>query len=454
MSFKNVTWQTRLMIFTVCIFFTSASYTMCVPFLPVYLLELGAPEASIEMWSAVVFSSCFLIAGVMAPIWGKISDIKGKKSMAMRSAILLCLTYSCGGIVTAPIQLLGVRILQGFANGYLPVILSIVSSQSPREKLGTSLSFIQSAQLVGTVSGPLIGGTLAHIFGYRASFIIAGCFLAIVVLITYLTPVDEPESARSTERSSIFADLKYCFTERSICEILAMVFLFNSVMMAIQPLLSLFVAQLIGGYEDVAFYAGLACSLPPFVGAFLAPLWGMMGQKRGYYLTMTVSLLGSGIFIAAQSTAMDFTSLMVLSGLMGVFIVGFVPAINALITIITPANFKGRAFGAITMTAQFGCMCGPLLGALIANMLAIRYQFLVSGSVLVLMGIYVTYRVISMRKNKHAQAREAAAQSAVAAQASREQRMQSYQSQIEAQNETDDSMSTAIAKDKDHDFKA
>ena len=418
MSFKNVTWQTRLMIFTVCIFFTSASYTMCVPFLPVYLLELGAPEASIEMWSAVVFSSCFLIAGVMAPIWGKISDIKGKKSMAMRSAILLCLTYSCGGIVTAPIQLLGVRILQGFANGYLPVVLSIVSSQSPREKLGTSLSFIQSAQLVGTVSGPLIGGTLAHIFGYRASFIIAGCFLAIVVLITYLTPVDEPESARSTERSSIFADLKYCFTERSICEILAMVFLFNSVMMAIQPL-----------------------------GAFLAPLWGMMGQKRGYYLTMTVSLLGSGIFIAAQSTVMDFTSLMVLSGLMGVFIVGFVPAINALITIITPANFKGRAFGAITMTAQF-------LGALIANMLAIRYQFLVSGSVLVLMGIYVTFRVLSMRKSKHAQAREAAAQSAVAAQASREQRMQAYQTQIEAQNETDDSMSTAIAKDKDHDFKA
>ena len=233
-----------------------------------------------------------------------------------------------------------------------------------------------------------------------------------------------------------------------------MVFLFNSVMMAIQPLLSLFVAQLIGGYEDVAFYAGLACSLPPFVGAFLAPLWGMMGQKRGYYLTMTVSLLGSGIFIAAQSTAMDFTSLMVLSGLMGVFIVGFVPAINALITIITPANFKGRAFGAITMTAQFGCMCGPLLGALIANMLAIRYQFLVSGSVLVLMGIYVTFRVLSMRKSKHAQAREAAAQSAVAAQASREQRMQAYQTQIEAQNETDDSMSTAIAKDKDHNFKA
>ena len=121
----NMSWQAKLWTYTVCIFFTSASYTMCIPFLPVYLLELGAPESSIEVWSALVFSACFLIAGVMAPVWGKISDTHGKKSMAMRSSILLALCYTLGGLVTAPIQLLGVRILQGFANGYLPVIMSI-----------------------------------------------------------------------------------------------------------------------------------------------------------------------------------------------------------------------------------------------------------------------------------------------------------------------------------------
>ncbi len=432
---KSMSWKTRLVIFTGCIFFTSASYTMCIPFLPVYLLELGAPEETIELWSAVVFSVCFLIAGIMAPIWGKISDTKGKKSMALRSAVLLCITYTCGGIVIAPIQLLLVRVLQGFANGYLPVILSIVSSQSPRDKLGTSLSFIQSAQLVGTVGGPLIGGTLANIFGYRASFLIAGFFLALVVVITFLTPEDETSSPRATQKSSIFADLKYCFTERTICELMVLFFTFQMVMLAIQPLLSLFVAQLVGGYEDVAFYAGLACSLPPFIGAFVAPIWGLMGQKRGYYLTMVIALFGTGFFIAIQSFAQSFTMLMIMSGIMGLFIVGFIPAINALITIATPADFKGRAFGALTMTGQFGCMFGPLLGAAVAHTLEIRYQFLVSGSILLCLAIYVLIRFTKMKREKRAAAVTAAAASVAAAAAARQSKLDAYQQKLQEQQQ-------------------
>ena len=376
----NMSWQAKLWTYTVCIFFTSASYTMCIPFLPVYLLELGAPESSIEVWSALVFSACFLIAGVMA----------------------LALCYTLGGLVTAPIQLLGVRILQGFANGYLPVIMSIVSEESPKEKLGTSMSFIQSAQLVGTVSGPLIGGSLAHIFGYRASFIIAGCFLTLVVLITYLVPGTKKAAAavKSVPHTSIIADLKYCFVNPIVRELLIAGAIFSMVMLAIQPLLSLYVAQLIGGYEDVAFYAGIACSLPPLIGAFTSPLWGYLGQRRGYYRVIALTTFGAGVFLAIQSQAPTYFILMIMSGLMGFFIVGFNPALCASLTLATPDNFKGRAFGALTMAGQLGCMVGPFLGAAVSSGLEMRYQFTVSGAVLILLSIYFSYRFIMLRHAK------------------------------------------------------
>lgn len=395
--FTKMSWRTQLMIYTGCIFFTSASYTACVPFLPVYLLELGAPEEDIELWSALVFSSCFLIAAVMAPIWGKISDNKGKKSMALRSSIMLCLTYTCGGLVTAPIQLLGVRILQGFANGYLPVILSMVSSQSPRDKLGTSLSFIQSAQLVGTVSGPLLGGALAQFFGYRASFLIAGVTLGIVVVITWMTPDNSKKAAANAPKTSILQDLKYCVVTPSVREILCLFMLFNMVMMAIQPLLSLFVAELTGGYDDVAFYAGIACSLPPFIGAITAPFWGMFGQRRGYYRSMAIAFGGAGIFVALQGTASSYLMLLVFSGIMGLFIVGIMPSLNATITLATPEDFKGRAFGAMTLFGQLGCMFGPVMSAAVSRTFEIRYQFVISGLVLIILCFYVTKRFFQMR---------------------------------------------------------
>ena len=400
---RTMSWKAKLWTYTVCIFFTSGSYTMCIPFLPVYLLELGAPEESIEVWSALVFSSCFLIAGIMAPVWGKISDTRGKKSMALRAAVLLALCYTLGGLVTAPIQLLGVRILQGFANGYLPVIMSIVSEDSPKEKLGTSMSFIQSAQLVGTVSGPLLGGSLAHIFGYRASFIIAGCCLTLVVFITYLVPGTKKAVAAVTKaapQTSIIADLKYCFTNPIVRELLIAGAIFSMVMLAIQPLLSLYVAQLIGGYADVAFYAGLACSLPPLIGAFTSPMWGYLGQRRGYYRVIAVTTMGAGIFLAVQSLAPSYWILMIMSALMGLFIVGFNPALCASITLATPDDFKGRAFGALTMAGQLGCMVGPFLGALVSSSLEMRYQFTVSGSVLILLSLYFGYRFVALRRAK------------------------------------------------------
>lgn len=409
---RTMSWKAKLWTYTVCIFFTSGSYTMCIPFLPVYLLELGAPEESIEVWSALVFSSCFLIAGVMAPVWGKISDTHGKKSMALRSSILLAACYTLGGLVTAPIQLLGMRILQGFANGYLPVIMSIVSEDSPKEKLGTSMSFIQSAQLVGTVSGPLLGGSLAQFFGYRASFLIAGCCLALVVVITYLVPGSKKGTANQVDvapgtaapavkpQTSIFADLKYCFTNPIVRELLIAGAIFSMVMLAIQPLLSLYVAQLIGGYADVAFYAGLACSLPPLIGAFTSPMWGYLGQRRGYYRVIALTTMGAGVFLAIQSFAPSFLILMIMSGLMGLFIVGFNPALCASLTLATPDDFKGRAFGALTMAGQLGCMVGPFLGALVSSSLEMRYQFMVSGAVLILLSIYFGYRFFVLRLSK------------------------------------------------------
>ena len=65
-------------------------YTMIIPFLPIYLLELGVPKADVALWSGLVFGITFLIAGIMAPIWGKIADNKGKNRMALRAGFCHC----------------------------------------------------------------------------------------------------------------------------------------------------------------------------------------------------------------------------------------------------------------------------------------------------------------------------------------------------------------------------
>lgn len=168
-------WKIILAILTANVVFMSASYTMLIPFLPMYLVrELGVSQSEVTMWSGVVFSVTFLIGGIMAPVWGKMADTHGKKPMAIRSGLGLALSYLLGGMVTSPEQMVGVRVLQGFAAGLWSVCLAIATSSVPVGKLGMSLGILQSGLTAGNVIGPLIGGVLASMFGMRTSFYLGG----------------------------------------------------------------------------------------------------------------------------------------------------------------------------------------------------------------------------------------------------------------------------------------
>ena len=79
-------WQRNLWTLCFSVIFSAASYTMIIPFLPVYLLELGVSEGDISLWSGVVFSASFLIAAIMAPIWGDLRIKMGKNEWFLELA--------------------------------------------------------------------------------------------------------------------------------------------------------------------------------------------------------------------------------------------------------------------------------------------------------------------------------------------------------------------------------
>ena len=96
-------WKLILAILTANVVLMAAGYTMLIPFLPMYLMnELGVSADDVKMWNGAIFSITFLIGGIMAPIWGKMADTRGKKMMAVRASAGLALSYFLGGIVTTP----------------------------------------------------------------------------------------------------------------------------------------------------------------------------------------------------------------------------------------------------------------------------------------------------------------------------------------------------------------
>ena len=85
-------WKLNLYVLWVCVFFCCASYTMCIPFLPVYLLQhLGVAQSDVNEWTGLIYSVTFFTAAVMAPYWGAHADRIGQRLMAIRAGFGLAI---------------------------------------------------------------------------------------------------------------------------------------------------------------------------------------------------------------------------------------------------------------------------------------------------------------------------------------------------------------------------
>jgi DHA1 family multidrug resistance protein-like MFS transporter len=371
---------------------SGSSYTMVIPFLPLYLLDIGVSQEDVNVWSGLIFSVSFLVSAFMAPYWGRCADKSGKRRMVMRAGFSLAVVYFLGAFVRNPMELLLVRILQGFANGFVPASMAIIASSVPKEKMGFSLGVMQTTLLVGGILGPLMGGGLSHFFGMRLSFVIAAgiIFLGTVGVGLF---VKEPINNEPPCVGSIIDDLRMALNNRKLVEMLLLLFGAQMISMTLQPLITLYVAKLQGNMEGVALTAGIIYSLAGIAGAMSAPTWGKLGQKKGFIKILVIAFIGAGIFNMGQFFVSNIYQFSVLQFFFGLFIVGVYPAINTIAVNSTDKAVQGRVFGLTTTANQLGSMVGPLVGGMISSWLGIAPVFLFTGSFLIIIGVVVFLKI-------------------------------------------------------------
>ena len=366
----------------------SASYTMLIPFLPIYLkIELNTPDESLNLWSGAIFAITFAISAFMSPIWGKLADKKGKKIMLLRSALLIALTYGLGSIVTTPLELFLVRVLQGFAAGMWPASLALMSAYSPKSKIGFSMGIMQSANIFGTILGPLLGGLLAQYFGMRSTFVIS-CVLILVITILTMIFIKEPPKEKVTSHNKAHGGTLAMLKNKSILLILIAGGMTQMVILFVQPVMTLYVGQLVQDASNVLVLSGLVFSLSGIAGAIAAPIWGRTGQNIGFYKTIVTALIGAGIIISLQSLPSSLLPFAIMQFLAGLCFSGIFPSANSMLVTHTPNNLRGTAFGLFFSAQQVGGAIGPLIGGLVATFMDLSLIFLLSGLTLLFLGIY------------------------------------------------------------------
>jgi DHA1 family multidrug resistance protein-like MFS transporter len=369
----------------------SSSYTMAVPFLPLFLFDLGVGKNSVNLWAGFVHSSAFLVGAFMAPLWGALADKYGKRKMVIRAGLSLAVIYALIAFVRNPWELIVVRMLHGFVGGFVPASMSIVASVAPQNKMGWSLGMMQAGTMTGGILGPLFGGLLAVWFGQRMSFIAAGIIIFVATLAVIIW-VKEGKTVTSSKRTGIWQGIRGAFQSRALINLLFLLMVFQLSVNMILPLLTLHIAELQGSLRDAVLSSGFIFSLIGIAGIIASPLWGRTGESHGYTRMLSFCLISSGLILSMQFFIYDLWLFTFVQFIFGLFMAGVVPAVNTLVVRSTHENFRGRSFGLTTSANQLGAMIGPLIGGAMGFFLNIHWIFVTAGALLLIAGLTVSFR--------------------------------------------------------------
>ncbi|ACC75567.1 MFS transporter [Paraburkholderia phymatum] len=380
-------WMRNLFVCVFGSFTTLVSLSMLLPFLPLYVKQLGVTsQADVIQWSGVAFGATFLGTALTAPLWGRLADRYGRKPMLIRAAVGMAVVMSLIGIAHNVYELVGLRLVAGLVGGYASASTVMVGTQAPRERAGWALGLLSTGSLAGALVGPLIGGLLPGWIGIRGTFFAGGAVIAVAALLTIFVVRENFQPAIDTKRKAArtTAEANAPRTRYAVIGALLatamMVLLAN---MSIEPIITVYVGSLGVAPDHLARVAGVVMACSAFGSMFTAARLGALADRVGGWNVIVGCLVVTGLVMIPQAFVEQWWQLAALRALMGMSLAGLLPAIAKLARHAVDESRTGQMLGYL-QSAQFsGQVLGPVIGGEIAVHLGMHAVFFATGSLLI-----------------------------------------------------------------------
>ncbi|MDY0275133.1 MAG: MFS transporter [Desulfomicrobium sp.] len=289
--------------------------------LPAIQFELGATAVELS-W--VVGSYILTLATILLPV-GRLSDIYGRRRTFMWGTTVFVFFSLCVSLVWSVQSLIVMRALQGIgAAMILSTATAIVTEIYPQDKRGRALGILAACVYLGLSIGPLVGGFISDLAGWRAVFfvglppgivcwflayrlqgewrpsrgenfdLLSGILYGVFVLccVKGLTGLDHPQIGIPLLIGALIAGILFIrrsqiipyplmkmalFTHNRVFAMSSLATLINySSTHAVGFLLSLYL-QVAKGFSPM--HAGLILIIQPVVQSFLSPVAGMLADR-------------------------------------------------------------------------------------------------------------------------------------------------------------------------------
>lgn len=360
-------------------FLTGASFSMVMPFISVFVEELGTPKNQIEFYAGLAVSTTALASAIMSPIWGNLADRYGRKPMMVRASSVMVL--SMGGLAFVPnvFWLIFLRIMTGVFAGYVPNATALIASQVPKEKTGYALGTLSTGLVAGTLIGPMLGGFLAEVVGMHLVFLIVGFLLLLVTLVTFFCIKEDFTPIKAGQEMSLQEVFRQMKDKQIVFSLFVTSMIIQMAAQSVVPILTLYIRYL-GQTDNLLFVSGLIISALGVSSMISSPKLGKWGDKIGNHRLLLLALAYSFIMNWLNAQATTPLQLGIFRFFYGFGTGALLPSVNSLLAKLTPKEGISRIFSFNQTFMYIGSVLGPMLGSAVATYLGYRWVFYVTSS--------------------------------------------------------------------------
>ena len=359
---KEISWKDNLRIAWLGSFLTGACISLVVPFMPIFVEQLGVEPSQVTFYSGLAISVSAISAACVSPLWGILADRYGRKPMMIRAG--LAMTITMGGLAFVPnvYWLLALRLLNGVFTGFVPNATALIASQVPKDQSGYALGTLSTGVVAGTLMGPLIGGLIAENLGMRNVFLLVGFFLFLVSLLTFWGIEEEYEPLPKEEQKSSWQLLMSIQQKDILLGLFLTSMTIQMIAQSISPILPLYVRAL-GQRDNLIFVSGMIVSAMGVSSMLFSGWMGKLGDRIGNHRLLLIALLYSGCLYILCAQAQSPLQLGILRFLFGIGTGALLPGVSALLNRLTPPEGISRIFSYNQLFYYLGGVLGPMMGS-------------------------------------------------------------------------------------------
>ena len=390
-------WKRIVLVFWLTSMVEGIGVSQVFAFLAADLRLVGVPDSDRAPFVGLFSALIFVVGMPLVPLWGVWADKYSRKAVVVRSCLVEAGVFVCVALSREPWQLAASLLLIGFQLGNTGIMIGAIRDVVPRRRIGTVIAVFGASGPIGFAAGPTLGGILVDglgwplpsIFWVSALLSIATAALVWFGSVEVRPPVVPGGRVLPLAYGALRATLGDP-TVRRIFAIFGVAFLANQMS---RPYQALIVESIVGKGPGLASSIGFVAGTAALVGAVIAPIGGVVGDRIGFRPVLLVSLFVGGFALLAVPLVHAIPPLAVAvlvstaaNALVGAMIVG-------LLATEVPVERRSQTLNLVYLPLYGAGIVGPLVGGAVSAVLGPTGPFWAGATVFLVGAVVVALRV-------------------------------------------------------------